>query len=68
MSFILCDLGVIESPCNCFTLLLRVALVVVAIVGGQPWRRRHNVGDDGDHVGALEMEIKGTRRKGHIIS
>ena len=37
LSFILCDLRVIESPCNCFTLLLRVALVVVAIVGGQPW-------------------------------
>ena len=37
LSIILCDLRVIESPCNCFTLLLRVALVVVAIVGGQPW-------------------------------
>ena len=30
-----------------------------------PWRR---AGDDGDHARALEMEIKGTRRKGHIIS
>ena len=37
LSIILCDLRVNESPCNCFTLLLRVALVVVAIVGGQPW-------------------------------
>ena len=33
MSIILCDLRVIESPCNCFTLSLRVAIVVVAIVG-----------------------------------
>ena len=32
--YFLCDLRVIESPCNCFTLSLRVALVVVAIVGG----------------------------------
>ena len=68
MSIILCDLRVNESPCNCFILSLRVALVVVAIVGGQPWWRRHNAGGDGDHAGALEMEIKGIRRKGHIIS
>ena len=68
MSIILCDLRVIESPCNYFTLSLRVALVLVAIVGGQPWWWRHNAGGDGDHAGALEMEIKGTRRKGHIIS
>ena len=34
MSLILYDLRVNESPCNCFTLSLRVALVVVAIVGG----------------------------------
>ena len=68
MSIILCDLCVNESPCICFTLSLRVAIVVVAIVGGQPWWRRHNAGGDGDHAGALEMEIKGTRRKCHIIS
>ena len=68
LCIILCDLRVNESPCNCFTLSLRVALVVVTIVGGQPWWRRHNAGGDGDHAGALEMEIKGTRRKGHIIS
>ena len=30
-------------------------------------RRRH-AGNDGDHAGALEMEIKGTRRKGYTIS
>ena len=66
LSIILCDLRVIESPCNCFTLLLRVALVVVAIVGGQPWRWRHDDGDhagDGDHASALEMEIKRHKKK-----
>ena len=45
LSIILCDLRVNESPCNCFTLSLGVAILVVAIVGGQPWWRRHNVGD-----------------------
>ena len=30
------------------------------------WRR--HTGDDGDHAGALEMEIKGTRRKGYTMS
>ena len=34
LSIFLCDLRVIESSCNCFTLSLRVAIVVVAIVGG----------------------------------
>ena len=33
LSIILCDLRVIDSPCNCFTLSLRVAIVVVTIVG-----------------------------------
>ena len=33
LSIILCDMRVIESPCNCFTLSLRVAIVVVAIIG-----------------------------------
>ena len=27
-----------------------------------------HAGDDGDHAGALEMEIKGTRRKGYTMS
>ena len=42
-----------------------VAIVVEAIVGDmtltQQWRSRCRAGDDGDHDGALEMEIKGTR-------
>jgi hypothetical protein len=42
-----------------------VAIVVEAIVGGTTttlqWRSRCQAGDDGDHDGALEMEIKGTR-------
>ena len=53
-----------QSPCNCFTLSL-VAIVVKAIVGETTtmlrWRSRCQAGDDGDHDGALEMEIKGTR-------
>ena len=66
LSIFLCGLRVNESRCNCFTLLLRVTLVVVAMVGGQPWWWHHDDGDhvgDGDHAGALEMEIKSTRRK-----
>ena len=31
-------------------------------------RRRRHAGDDGDHAGALEMETKGTRRKGYTMS
>ena len=27
-----------------------------------------HAGDDGDHASALEMEIKGTRRKGYAMS
>ena len=42
-----------------------VAIVVEAIVGETTtmlrWRSRSQAGDDGDHNGALEMEIKGTR-------
>ena len=53
-----------QSPCNCFTLSLS---------GGDShrsndetttmlrWRSRCQAGDDGDHDGALEMEIKDTR-------
>ena len=47
-----------QSPC-------KVAIVVEAIVGKMTtmlrWRSRCQAGDDGDHDGALEMEIKGTR-------
>ena len=54
-----------QSPCNCFTLSLSVAIVVEAIVGEMTmmlrWRSRCQAGDDGDHDGAFEMEIKGTR-------
>ena len=32
------------------------------------WRSRCQAGDDGDHDGALEMEIKGQDDDGHIIS
>ena len=48
-------------------LLYHYALVIVveAIVGETTmmlrWRSRCQAGDDGDHDGALEMEIKGTR-------
>ena len=45
LSIILCDLRVNESPCNCFTLSLRVAIVVVAIVG------------DGNHGGGATMSV-----------
>ena len=42
-----------------------VAMVVEAIVEETTttlrWRSRCHAGDDGDHAGALEMEIKGTR-------
>ena len=45
LSIILCDLRVNESPCNCFTLSLRVEIVVVAIVG------------DGNHGGGATMSV-----------
>ena len=42
-----------------------LAIVVEAIVGEttttQRWRSRCQVGDDGDHDDALDMEIKDTR-------
>ena len=42
-----------------------LAIVVEAIVGETtttlPWRSRCQAGDDGNHDGALEMEIEGTR-------
>ena len=42
-----------------------LAIVVEAIVGEMTmtlqWRSRCQAGDDGDHDGALEMEIKGRR-------
>ena len=42
-----------------------VAIVVELIVGETrttlQWRSRCQAGEDGDHDGALEMEIKGTR-------
>ena len=42
-----------------------LAIVVEAIVGETTmtlgWRSRCQPDDDGDHDGALEMEIKGTR-------
>ena len=48
-----------QSPCNCFTLF------VEAIVGETTtmlrWIPRCQAGDDGDHDGAFEMEMKGTR-------
>ena len=55
--------------CNCHVIALlyhyAVAIVVEAIVGETTtplrWRSRCQSGDDGDHDGALEMKIKGTR-------
>ena len=53
-----------QSPCNCFTLSLSGSDSLEAIVGETTtmlqWRSRCQAGDDGDHDGALEMEIKGT--------
>ena len=54
-----------QTPCNCFTLSLAVAVVVEAIDGVTTmmlrWRSRCRAGDDGDHDGASEMEITSTR-------
>ena len=51
-----------QSPCDCFTLSLSGSNVLVTIVGETTtmlrWRSRCQAGDDGDHDGALEMEIK----------
>ena len=42
-----------------------LAIVVEAIVGETTmtlrWRSRCQAGENGDHAGALEMDIKGTR-------
>ena len=54
-----------QTPCNCFTL----SLCVSDSCRSNSWRDdndatmeiRVSAGDDGDHDGALEMEIKGTR-------
>ena len=54
-----------QSPCNCFTLSLSGS----DSRRSNSWRddndatmdTRCQAGDDGDHDGALEMEIKGTR-------
>ena len=43
--YFLCDMRVIESSCNCFTLSLRVAIVVVTILG------------DGNHGGGATMSV-----------
>ena len=54
-----------QSPCNCFTLSLSSSDSRRSKVGETTtmlrWRSRCQAGDDGDHDGALEMEIKGTR-------
>ena len=54
-----------QSPCNCFTL----SLSGNDSCRSNSWRDDNDAsmeikvstGDDGDHDGALEMEIKGTR-------
>ena len=52
----------IQTPCNCFNYCYALAIVVEAIVGETTtmlrWRSRCRAGDEGDHHGALEMEIK----------
>ena len=56
-----------KCKCHVIALLYHYALAIVveAIVGetitALRWRSRCEAGDDGDHDGALEMEIKGTR-------
>ena len=57
----------IRCKCQIIALLYHYALAIVveAILGEmtptQRWRSRCRAGDDGDHDGALEMEIKSTR-------
>ena len=55
----------IQSPCNCFTLSLCVSDSCRSNSwlddNTLRWRSRCQASDDGDHDGALEMEIKGTR-------
>ena len=55
-----------HTPCNCFTLSLcgsdsRREAIVGETITRLPWRSRCQAGDNGDHDGALEVEIKGTR-------
>ena len=54
-----------QSPCNALLYHYALVIVVEAIVGETTttlrWRSGCQASDDGDHDGALEMEIKGTR-------
>ena len=50
-----------QSPCNCFTLSLSGSDSRRSNSWRDDRRSRCQAGDDGDHVGALDMEIKGTR-------
>ena len=54
-----------QSPCNCFTLSLSGSDSRRSNSwrdnNDLRWRSRCQDCDDGDHDGALEMEIKGTR-------
>ena len=55
-----------QSPCNCFTLSLsgsdsRKSNKIDETTTMLRWGSRCQDGDDWDHDGALEMEIKGTR-------
>ena len=54
-----------QSHCNCFTLSLSDSDSRRSNIGETTtmlrWRSRCQAGDNGDHDGALEMEIKGTR-------
>ena len=53
-----------QSPCNCFTLSLSGSDSRRSNSWRDDnilrWRSRCQASDDGDHDGALEMEIKGT--------
>ena len=51
----------IQSPCNFFTLSLSSSNSRRSNSWRDDRRSRCQAGDDGDHDGALEMEIKGTR-------
>ena len=56
-----------KCKCHVIALLYHLVIVIVveAIVGETTtmlrWRSRCRAGDDDDHDGALDMEIKGTR-------
>ena len=61
-----------QSPCNCFTLSVcdsnscksnswREDHVTTHWYRSRWWRSWCHAGDDGDHNGTLEMEMKGTR-------